>query len=178
MFYALTLGKPKLTQGEQRFGGQSGPVVVEQLRHAVTAEDMTSRYYDTLASSVKNGWVKKECIAFSSNDEHNKVKLMTRINNLGINDSLKIGVMGKKVRPESLSLIGMINVMLEETEDAVRTYKYLIKTARAKERSLYVNLLKSKKKELKFLKKERRFQENKSKTFGMLVPFYLGTQHE
>ena len=129
---------------------------VEELKHAIYAENAMSIYYRYLSFLIRNGKIKKACYFFSETASANEEELIKYLNSLGVNnfkveDKYRFNIWTLK----SFSLIGLINLGLELINSRVKAYKDLLKSTDRKD--LFKKLLTNKKRERKFLRKEMKF---------------------
>ncbi len=131
-----------------------------QLKQAFYAEEAISRYYHDLASRVGNAGIRKECYLFSDTDTANKDELYKRLGQFQADKlTMENNDQPYSISPESFSLIGMINIGLEIVEQAIRCYQDLYNHSTIEDKIFYADLIEEKKKERRFLRREKNFHD-------------------
>ncbi len=157
---------PLLLRKNSAYSETNSYSLVGPLKQAFHTEDTISRYYHDLASRVGNAGVRKECYLFSDTDTENKDELYKRLSQFQA-DRLTMENTDQpyKIGPESFSLAGMINLGLDIVDQAIRSYQDLYNHSSDEDKAFYANLIREKKKERKFLRREKSFHNRFENSF-------------
>ena len=141
--------------------------LIEKIQDTIDAENTMSFCFSHLAGLVKNGRIRKQFYSLSGSAKANKDSLMRILEREEVKDfSLENRCKFCKIKTESFSLIGAINLGLEVTGAAIKFYKDLLElSSNLEDKRLFGKLLKEKTGQSNFLKKEKRFErEDRDKT--------------
>ena len=133
--------------------------LAEILQHAIDAESTLGVCCTHLSALIHNGKVRSQFGVFAKKAEENKKFLITYLEILGVRDFVfesKCELC--KMKPESFSLSGALNVALEIVEVSVGLLKQLsAKSSDQNDKKLFKKLLSEKNTQRDFLKKEQEF---------------------
>ena len=131
----------------------------ENLHSAIHAEHIASSCFGYIASLTKNGRVRAKFCTFAELAKNDKESLVGRLSNFGItNFILEDKCELCKLKPESFSLAGALNLGLELTSISLKFYNELLGASeRLEDKNLFRELIKEKTEQKNFLKKEKRF---------------------
>lgn len=140
--------------------------LVENLQTAIDAEQTASSCFGYIASLIKNGRIRAKFYSFVESAKKNKALLTGCLNNAGVTDFVLVDKCKFcKLKPESFSLFGALNLGLEITNASIKVYNDLLGLKLpAQDKSIFKELLKEKTQQRSFLKKEKKFaQDDKAK---------------
>jgi len=131
----------------------------EKLQGAIEAEATMAVCYGRVAELIKNRKVRSQFYRFSKEAEENKELLCSRLNKLGLPEAeCKNACRFCKLRPESFSLIGAVEMGLETTKLAAKFYKELsAKCDSPHDKGLFNVLFKDHLRRQVALKREKKF---------------------
>lgn len=131
----------------------------EKLESAAEAEATLSACYGRIAELIKNGRVKMQFNRFSQEAAESRELLCNLLSDSGLFEIKPESICRAcKLRPESFSLTGALELGLKTTRVAAKFYKELLaKRGSQKDSKLFKGLLKNLKKRKAFLKQERKF---------------------
>lgn len=140
---------------------------IKQMHGVLDAENVSSLCFGHLSDLIKNGRVRKNFVLFSESSRNNQRLLKDRFVNPEIETFMNRQACEYcRLRPESFSLSGALNLGVELTQIAIKFYKDLESAADKEEnRRLFKSIIAEKKRQLDFLKKEKKFmrrEEDKS----------------
>jgi len=135
--------------------------IVKDLQCAIDTEHAMSSCFGYGASLIRNGRVRREFVNFSEAAKKNRELLTGRLQGLGVEDLILEDICDYcKLKPESFSLVGLINLGIEVINGAIKYYKNLTELSDySEDKNLFVQLTKEKTQQLNFLKKEKQFYE-------------------
>ena len=133
--------------------------LTENLHGAIASEHITSFCFGHIASLIKNGRVRAKFFTFAGLAKKDKESLLGRLSNFGItNFVLEDKCELCRLKPESFSLVGALNLGLELTSASLKFYNELLAlTSRLEDKNLFRELIKEKTQQKDFLKKEKKF---------------------
>jgi rubrerythrin len=131
--------------------------------HLLDIEQTSSSCFEYLASLMHNSRVRNEFFSFAEKAKENKNELSRWLSELG---SSEAAVQSKcqfcKVRPESFSISGALDLGIQLAGAAVKHYEKLFKISDAfRESDFWNRALEEKEEELDFLRAEKNFNTNK-----------------
>lgn len=131
----------------------------ENLHGAIASEHVASFCFKYIASLTKNGRVRARFYTFAELAKNDKESLVGRLSNFGITDFvLEDKCELCKLKPESFSLAGALNLGLELTSASLKFYNELLNISeRLEDKNLFRELIKEKNEQKNFLKKEKKF---------------------
>lgn len=149
--------------------------LIEKIQGTIDAEYSFATCCRHLASLIKNGRIRGHFLSFVDTAEANLKLLFDYLEGLGVNNFvLKDKCQFCKITPESFSLIGAINFSLEILSVAERNYKGLVaKATKPGDDKLFRELLKEKIAQKDLLKKEKKFNEERTDRFNTIEKFCI-----
>ena len=142
--------------------------LIKILESAIDVEHTTAFCFEYITSLIKNGRIKSKFYTFIEEAKRNKDYLIKKLKEIGVdNFLLEEKCKFCKLNPESFSLVGAFNLGLEITNISIKLYHNLLDLIKSKEeKDLFKKLIKVKIKQRDFLKKEKKFtEEKKAKDF-------------
>ena len=135
--------------------------LIEKIEQSIDAENTLSHFYQHIASLTKNGKIRKRFRAFAESAKQNKEILSLHLEELGVRDfELENRCSFCQINPDSFSLNGALNLELEITRAATLFYKDLSNGSfNPDEKMLFRRLMREKKDQVAFIKKEKRLHE-------------------
>ncbi len=149
--------------------------ILDILYNIIDAEFTTVHCCEHLADHIKNGRVKEEFYSFIKSANDSKEKLKNYFSYVGLDEyEARKHCKFCRISPESFSLIGAINLLLEIIGAAIRSYKKLLGVVSDKEiKHVIKEIIRTKVSQSNFLKREKRFLENKSAEKGIFFNYCI-----
>ncbi len=137
---------------------EKNKALVERLQGALDAEQAFSRCFGHLSALVKDARVRGKFLIFVDKANKNKGALLEYLRSAGADDFVaEQKCRFCKVDPESFSLLGMINLGLEATDIAIRSYRELLGLSDdVHQKKLLSAFIKEKLEQSSFLRQEKR----------------------
>ena len=148
---------------------------IEQLYNALDAENIISDCFKQLSALIKNGRIRNSFICFSEAAKNNQRLLKDRLSNLGARDFVSQDKCTFcKIKAESFSLSGALNLGLEADSAAIKFYKNLLAVSKSEEdKKLFNSLIKEKNQQQGFLKKEKKFLRKEEDRFSLIDSYCI-----
>lgn len=133
--------------------------IIETMQNAVDAENMMHFCSSHLTSLIRNGRIKNKFSSFSESSKNNRDFLVKCLSDLGVDkyfpeEKCKFC----NIKAESFSLLGAVNLGLEVTDAAIKTYKKLLELSETSDdKKKFKEILKEKDTEKASLKEEKKF---------------------
>lgn len=149
--------------------------ITENLQDAIDTEHTVSFCFEYIASLIKNGRVRNKFCSFSELAKRNKDTLMECLKRQGVNNFvLEHKCKFCKLRPESFSLVGALNLGLEVVGASIKFYNDLLDLSYSDEdKTLFKRLKKEKIEQRVFLKKESRFVQEKKSASDLITNYCI-----
>jgi rubrerythrin len=148
---------------------------IEQLHNALDAENIIPDCFKHLSALIKNGRIRNSFISFSEAAKNNQRLLKDRLSNLGAKDFVSQDKCTFcKIKTESFSLSGALNLGLEANSAAIKFYKNLLTVTKSEEdKKLFNSLIKEKNQQQDFLKKEKKFLRKEEDKLSLIDSYCI-----
>lgn len=147
-------------------------VFFDTLRRAAEAEHHLGKCGVHIALLIDNGKIREKFYKFVDSAKVAEEELYNIFKREGYDFRIKSYCEFCRLKPESFSLEGAINLSVEIIEVTIKCYRKLIRFADKKNRSLFTKFLKEKLRHRNALIKEKHFNHNKGKG-GVIEDFCL-----